>query len=223
MERYRSILTSLAVLGPSCRATRQVRGEDLQTTVTLEFMDSIKGTERVISVPAMIECATCDGTGRTGETSITNCRQCRGTGMETMSRGFFIQQMTCSRCGGSGRIIKNPCTACDGAGQTRGKRTVTVVVPPGVDTGDSLRLPSKGNAGLRGGGPGSLYVKVRVKEDPYFHRDGEDLHVVAPITYSQVRNTIRTLSFVRWLWLWNWITLLMWRSICYDRLYWVEV
>uniref|UniRef100_A0A7S2ZH44 Chaperone DnaJ n=1 Tax=Rhodosorus marinus TaxID=101924 RepID=A0A7S2ZH44_9RHOD len=163
----------------------KIRGEDLQTTVTLQFLESIKGMERTITVPALVECSRCDGSGKTGDTSITNCRNCRGTGMETMARGFFIQQSTCSRCGGSGRIVKNPCGTCDGNGQVRGKRSVTVVVPPGVDSGDSLRVPAKGNAGVRGGSAGSLYVKIRVEEDSFFHRDGLDLHVVAPITFSQ--------------------------------------
>jgi len=163
----------------------KARGGDLQTTISLSFMDSIRGAERTISIPAVVECQKCDGTGRTSDTSITNCRQCRGTGMETMARGFFIQQSTCSRCGGSGRIVKNPCSTCDGSGRIRGKRSVNVIIPPGVDTGDSLRVPFKGNAGLRGGQAGNLYVKVRVNEDKYFHRDGGDLHVVAPITFAQ--------------------------------------
>jgi molecular chaperone DnaJ len=102
-----------------------------------------------------------------------------------MQSGFFAALVTCRACGGEGVTIKNPCRACGGGGTARRPRTIGVTVPPGVDTGVTMRLPGQGDAGERGGAAGHLYVNIAVEPDPFFTRDGADIHVTVPVTLAQ--------------------------------------
>ncbi|BAM80869.1 probable chaperone protein DnaJ [Cyanidioschyzon merolae strain 10D] len=161
------------------------RGADVEVPLVLSFMEAARGTEKTVQVSAAVECRACRGTGSSGgRTEWSPCAQCGGTGQESYQRGFFAFQSTCRRCGGSGRRLRNPCSTCTGSGVTPGLRRVAVRVPAGVDSGYSLRVSGKGEAAPHGGTPGDLYVRIQVEDDPYFHREGPHLHVVAPISFA---------------------------------------
>ncbi|KAF6001347.1 hypothetical protein F1559_003578 [Cyanidiococcus yangmingshanensis] len=160
-------------------------GADVEVPLVLSFMEAARGVEKTVQVSAAVECRACRGTGATGgRTEWSACAQCGGTGQESYQRGFFAFQSTCRRCGGSGRRLRNPCSSCSGSGVVSGSRRVVVQVPAGVDSGYSLRMTGKGEAAPRGGTPGDLYVRIQVEDDPYFHREGPHLHVVAPISFA---------------------------------------
>jgi molecular chaperone DnaJ len=163
-------------------------GEDKQTSVTLEFMEAAKGVERRIRVGALQTCTDCSGTGKTRKTSIVTCGDCNGSGHVRSSPAggiFGTVLMPCRACRGAGDVMRDPCGGCAGLGVARGVKESRVAFPAGADSGMIMRVPGAGDAGVRGGPPGDLYVQVRVKEDDYFHRDGKDLHVVAPISVAQ--------------------------------------
>eukprot|EP00871_Galdieria_phlegrea_P000947 jgi/Galph1/1853/GphlegSOOS_G542.1 len=163
-----------------------VRGSDVEVRTSLDFMEAAKGCEKEVRYAGKVECSSCGGTGSSSKGMATQaCTSCGGSGTEAFSQGFFAFETTCRKCGGSGQIIRDPCGACNGTGVTSGTRTVRVKVPPGVDNGTTLRVSKKGEAGLRGGGAGDLFVRLTIAEDEYFHREGADLHVVAPITFAQ--------------------------------------
>ncbi|KAK4526634.1 hypothetical protein GAYE_SCF26G4550 [Galdieria yellowstonensis] len=163
-----------------------VRGSDVELRISLDFMEAAKGCEKEVRFTGKVECSKCNGSGSSSKGMATQaCTACGGSGTEAFSQGFFAFETTCRKCGGSGQIIRDPCGACNGTGVTTGSRSVRVKIPPGVDTGTTLRVAKKGEAGLRGGGAGDLFVRVYVAEDDYFHREGADLHVVAPITFAQ--------------------------------------
>lgn len=161
-------------------------GEDRQTVVSLSLKEAAFGVVRDVRINANKTCVKCGGSGKTSQTEIIDCIQCGGTGRVTASGGMFQTIITtCPRCGGSGKEMKNPCGECDGSGVTPGIKETSVSFPPGCDTGMMLRVPGGGSAGPRGGPSGDLYIQVKVEEDSYFHRNGRDLHVVAPISVAQ--------------------------------------
>jgi molecular chaperone DnaJ len=160
-------------------------GADVEVPLVLSFMEAARGTEKTVQVSAAVECRACRGTGASGgRTEWNACPQCGGTGQESYQRGFFAFQSTCRQCGGTGRRLRNPCSSCSGSGIVSGVRRVAVRVPAGVDSGFSLRMSGKGEAAPRGGTPGDLYIRIQVQDDPYFHREGPHLHVVAPISFA---------------------------------------
>ncbi len=136
-----------------------------------------------IRVPTLVECKTCDGSGAKKGTSPVTCTTCGGIGQVRMQQGFFSVQQTCPRCHGSGRMISDPVAAAMGRGAWR-SRTLSVKVPPGVDTGDRIRLSGEGEAGTQGGPAGDLYVVVNVREHAIFQRDGKHLYCEVPISFA---------------------------------------
>lgn len=164
---------------------RPRRGADLQAEMTVSFMDAVNGCTREIDVTKKAQCGTCDGTGSADKSKPSVCSVCGGSGMQTMQNGYFQVSTTCRACGGEGMSIQNPCGTCRGSGAVDEKESVEVTVPPGVDTGVNMRLAGKGDAGERGGPSGHLFVKIRVKPDPFFEREGADVHVNVPISVSQ--------------------------------------
>ena len=159
------------------------RGSDLRYNLNLTLEQAVGGDTIEIKIPVMTACADCDGTGCAPGSSPTTCQDCNGTGQIRVSQGFFSLQQTCPRCRGQGRIITDPCRSCGGSGRVEKSKTLSVKVPAGVDNGDRIRLTGEGEAGLRGGPPGDLYVQVEVKDHPIFVRDGRHLYCEVPISF----------------------------------------
>ena len=161
------------------------RGSDLRYDLQLDLEDAVKGKTVQIDVPTMSACNTCDGTGaRKGSSPIT-CDTCGGVGQVRMSQGFFSVQQTCPKCHGRGQIIPDPCGVCHGQGVIEERKTLSVKIPAGVDTGDRIRLAGKGEAGAQGGPTGDLYVQMHVRDHAIFVRDGANLHCEVPISFAQ--------------------------------------
>ncbi|MFG3451135.1 MULTISPECIES: molecular chaperone DnaJ [Pseudomonadaceae] len=160
------------------------RGSDLRYTLELDLEEAVRGTTVTIRVPTLAECKTCDGSGAKKGTSPVTCTTCGGIGQVRMQQGFFSVQQTCPRCHGSGKMISDPCGSCHGQGRVEEQKTLSVKVPPGVDSGDRIRLTGEGEAGAQGGPAGDLYVVVNVREHPIFQRDGKHLYCEVPISFA---------------------------------------
>ena len=165
------------------------RGGDIRVSLVLSFMEAVHGCAKTVSVSRQDTCPECGGTGAARGTSAETCPDCRGTGYVTVQQRtpFGVMQSTqpCRKCGGKGKIIKTPCSKCHGSGKTASTKRVEVKVPAGIDDDQSLRLAGLGDAGTNGGPSGDLIVIVTVRPDAMFERDGYDVHVTVPITYSQ--------------------------------------
>ena len=161
---------------------RNTRGADLRYTLELDLEEAVRGKTVQIRIPGHKECETCDGSGAEKGSRPENCGTCAGMGQVRMQQGFFTVQQACPTCRGAGQIIKNPCNTCRGAGRVQEEKTLSVKVPPGVDTGDRIRLSGEGEIGMDGGPPGDLYVQVAVREHSIFTRDGRNLYCEVPIS-----------------------------------------
>jgi molecular chaperone DnaJ len=165
--------------------SRPEKGADLEAQVQISFDQSIAGAQVGLSVPTTGVCGTCHGTGAKPGTTPKVCPRCEGRGVETQGQGMFSTVQPCSRCGGSGTVIENPCPTCSGTGAVRTVKRFKVNIPAGVKDGSKIRVPGKGEAGLRGGPPGDLYVTTRVDASPVFKRKGENLEVEVPLTIPE--------------------------------------
>ncbi|MFC4258527.1 molecular chaperone DnaJ [Marinobacter lacisalsi] len=161
---------------------RSNRGADLRYTLELDLEEAVHGTTVKIRVPGHVECDLCEGSGAAKGSRAETCGTCKGMGQVRMQQGFFTVQQACPTCRGSGQIIKNPCSKCHGAGRLQEEKTLSVKVPPGVDTGDRIRLSGEGEMGIDGGPAGDLYVQVAVREHSIFTRDGRNLYCEVPIS-----------------------------------------
>ena len=159
------------------------RGADLRYVLSLELEQAVKGCNPKIKVPTLVECVECLGSGAKKGTSPMDCVQCGGVGQITARQGIFSIQQTCPRCRGQGKVIADPCPRCGGQGREQQQKTLSVKVPPGVDTGDRIRLAGQGEAGSRGGPSGDLYVQVEVSDHEIFSRNGEHLYCDVPISF----------------------------------------
>ena len=159
------------------------RGSDLRYTLDISLEDAVRGTTVEIRVPSLSTCEKCDGSGAKKGSSPTTCGTCGGAGQVRMQQGFFQVQQTCPSCRGRGKTISDPCGTCRGQGRVEKTRTLSVKVPPGVDTGDRIRLSGEGEAGPEGGPPGDLFVQMSVRSHNIFERDGKDLYCEVPITF----------------------------------------
>ena len=160
------------------------RGQDLRYDLEITLEQAYAGSEVEIDVPASINCEACDGSGAKPGTSPTVCGGCGGAGRVRASQGFFSIERACPRCGGSGRLVLDPCEECHGHGQVRKQRTLQVRIPAGVDDGARIRLAGEGDAGARGGPRGDLYIFLSVKPHDLFDRDGLDLLCTVPVPMS---------------------------------------
>jgi molecular chaperone DnaJ len=159
------------------------RGSDLRYTLDISLEDAVRGTTVEIKIPTLSACEECDGSGaRRGSAPVT-CQTCGGIGQVRMQQGFFQVQQTCPTCRGRGKSIGDPCPKCHGQGRVEKRKTLSVKVPPGVDTGDRIRLSGEGEAGPDGGPPGDLFVQMSVRQHPIFERDGKNLYCEVPITF----------------------------------------
>ena len=169
----------------------QPQGRDLETEVSLTFDQAVHGAQVPLSVPTSQPCPTCRGTGAKPGTSPKVCPVCEGRGIESQSQGIFSISQPCSNCGGAGTVIEDPCPTCSGTGAQRSIRKLRVNIPAGVHDGTRIRLAGKGEAGLRGGESGDLYVITRVQESPVFKTVGDNLEVEVPLTIPEaVRGAI---------------------------------
>jgi molecular chaperone DnaJ len=160
------------------------RGSDLRYTLEIDLEQAVKGTTAKIRVPTLVRCDECTGTGARKGSSPVTCTTCGGVGQIRMQQGFFSVQQTCPNCRGKGKMIADPCGKCYGRGLIEETKTLSVKVPPGVDTGDRIRLAGEGEAGPDGGPAGDLYVQMSVREHPIFERDGRHLYCEVPISFA---------------------------------------
>jgi molecular chaperone DnaJ len=159
------------------------RGADLRFDLEITFEQSFEGAETAIQIPREEHCDSCKGTGAADGSSRETCSQCQGAGQLRFQQGFLIVARTCGQCGGTGKVVRNPCLACRGTGRTTRDRRVTVKIPAGIAGGQRLRLHGEGEHGSPGAPPGDLYVVVHVQPHPSFQREGDDLFVEAPVPY----------------------------------------
>jgi molecular chaperone DnaJ len=170
--------------GRGAGGSRVQRGADLRYNLDLSLEDAVAGTSVKIDVPTWASCNSCGGSGARKGSSPKTCGTCQGAGQVRMQQGFFSVQQTCPTCRGRGTVIDDPCPSCRGQGRVQENKTLSVKVPPGVDTGDRIRLQGEGEAGDHGGPPGDLYVQVHVREHPIFTREDSHLFCEVPIAFT---------------------------------------
>ena len=168
------------------RPSRPRRGNDLETETELSFMEATKGVAMPLRLTSPAPCTNCHGSGARPGTSPKVCPNCNGAGVINRNQGAFGFSEPCTECRGSGSIIEQPCDECKGTGVTTRTRTINVRIPPGVEDGQRIRLAGQGEAGLRGAPSGDLYVTVHVKPDKVFGRDGNDLTVTVPVSFTEL-------------------------------------
>jgi molecular chaperone DnaJ len=160
------------------------RGADRRHELALDLEQAVFGDTVNITVPNVVSCETCGGSGAKPGTSPVTCRTCDGAGQVRVAQGFFSIQQTCPACRGAGKTIEQPCGSCQGRGRVQRAKTLAVKVPPGVDNGDRIRLNGEGEAGHNGGPPGDLYVEIAVRPHAIFERDGADLSCAVPVSFG---------------------------------------
>ena len=159
------------------------RGADLRYDLEISFEESAKGTEPSLQIPRLEPCGTCHGSGAEPGSRPSTCPRCQGRGQIRQQQGPFTLARTCGHCRGTGSIIAKPCAACRGAGRVQKERKLTVRIPPGIATGQSLRLRGEGEAGPSEGPAGDLHVVIHVQDHPFFQREGNDLLCEIPLNY----------------------------------------
>jgi len=159
------------------------RGADLRYELELSLEQAVFGDTQNIEFTTLGECEGCKGSGASAGSKVTKCETCNGVGQVRMQQGFFAVQQPCPRCKGRGQTITQPCDSCLGQGRVRRKKTLSVKIPAGVDTGDRIRLSGEGEAGANSGPAGDLYVEVRVKDHPIFEREGANLSCEVPVSF----------------------------------------
>jgi len=165
--------------------TGTMRGSDLQYTLEMSLEEAHKGKESKIRIPINDKCETCNGSGSTDGSKTHNCDTCGGSGRVRQQQGFFTIERTCPNCQGEGVSIKNPCKNCGGSGRVHKNKNLKVKIPSGVETGRRIRLTGEGEAGVRGGPSGDLFVMINVKPHKLFKRDGANLFCRVPITVTR--------------------------------------
>ena len=163
---------------------RAARGADLRYNLRISLEDAFSGMQKSITVPASVQCDSCDGSGAEGGAEPSTCPTCSGMGKVRAQQGFFTVERTCPTCSGMGQIVKNPCKKCRGAGRVEKERTLSVNIPAGVETGTRIRLAGEGEAGMRGGPSGDLYIFIEVADHELFERDGPNLFCRVPVSMS---------------------------------------
>ncbi|MBF9045637.1 molecular chaperone DnaJ [Rhodobacterales bacterium LSUCC0031] len=165
--------------------SRASRGSDLRYNLKISLEDAFNGLTKQITVPTASACGSCSGTGSEGGSEPTTCPTCSGMGKVRAQQGFFTVERSCPTCSGMGQIIKNPCRSCGGSGRQQKDRALSVNIPQGVETGTRIRLSGEGEAGMRGGPSGDLYIFIEVADHAIFQRDGVDLFCRVPVSMSK--------------------------------------
>ncbi len=165
------------------------RGSDMEYTLAIDFQDAAFGLTKEIEIPRTETCDTCSGSGAKPGTKVETCSTCKGSGVQEFVTntpfGRMVNRRTCSTCQGTGKRISTPCTTCRGTGTVRRRRKIEVKVPPGVDTGNRLRISGAGEAGERGAPSGDLYIVIRVNKHDFFKREGTEVYCDVPISFIQ--------------------------------------
>ncbi|PJE27617.1 molecular chaperone DnaJ [Pseudooceanicola antarcticus] len=164
---------------------RATRGSDLRYNLRISMEEAYAGLQKAIRVPTSVQCGTCEGSGAEGGAEPTTCPTCSGMGKVRAQQGFFTVERTCPTCSGMGQIIKNPCSACGGQGRVERDRQLSVNIPAGVETGTRIRLGGEGEAGLRGGPAGDLYIFIEVAKHEIFEREGVNLFCRVPVSVAK--------------------------------------
>lgn len=163
---------------------RAARGSDLRYNLRVTLEEAFAGMQKTIEVPTSVQCGSCEGSGAEGGVEPTTCPTCSGMGKVRAQQGFFTVERTCPTCSGLGQIIKNPCKSCGGNGRVEKERSLSVNIPAGVETGTRIRLAGEGEAGMRGGPPGDLYIFIDVSQHKLFEREGNNLFCRVPVSMS---------------------------------------
>ncbi|SFR00242.1 molecular chaperone DnaJ [Poseidonocella sedimentorum] len=163
---------------------RAARGADLRYNLRISLEDAFSGLKKTINVPGSTVCTACSGSGAEGGAEPITCPTCAGMGKVRAQQGFFTVERTCPTCSGLGQTISNPCKSCGGAGRVQKERALSVNIPAGVETGTRIRLAGEGEAGMRGGPTGDLYIFVEVAPHKLFEREGNELHCRVPVSMA---------------------------------------
>jgi molecular chaperone DnaJ len=163
---------------------RAARGSDLRYNLRVTLEEAFSGLQKTINVPTAVACAACEGSGADGGGEPATCPTCSGMGKVRAQQGFFTVERTCPTCSGIGQIIKNPCKSCHGQGRVEKDRSLSVNIPAGVETGTRIRLAGEGEAGMRGGPPGDLYIFIDVTKHAIFEREGNNLFCRIPVSMT---------------------------------------
>jgi len=170
--------------GRGGQRTMRERGNDLRYNLEITLSEAYQGKSAQIRVPTSVTCETCSGSGAKPGTSPSACRTCGGGGKVRASQGFFTIERTCPACQGRGEMIDDPCGDCRGSGRVTKERTLSVTIPAGVEDGTRIRLANEGEAGIRGGPPGDLYIFLTIAPHEFFQRDGADIFCLVPISMT---------------------------------------
>lgn len=171
--------------GGARRAKKPQRGQDVETSITLEFREAAQGAAIPIQLTGKAPCTVCHGSGSTTH-QVRTCSDCQGSGFRSEERGTFGFSRPCATCNSTGKVIEDPCGTCHGTGTVHRTRSITVKIPPGVVDGQRVRLAGQGEAGPNGTPSGDLYVTVHVKADALFTRSGDDLELDVPVSFAEL-------------------------------------
>jgi molecular chaperone DnaJ len=175
------------MFGGGRRATRSgpTRGRDIEAAMDIDFLDAVRGFQTALVLERPVQCDACHGSGAKPGSTPKVCPECKGTGAKSMAQGPLQFRQTCARCGGAGKLPGDPCPTCRGAGRVMRPDTIRVNIPPGAEPGKRIHVPGKGEAGVRGGPSGDLYISPRIRPHPLLTRDGRDLEMELPITFGE--------------------------------------
>ncbi len=161
-----------------------MQGADLRHDMEITLEEAFSGKKADIRVPTSVSCQACGGSGAQDPDATASCGTCSGYGKVRTQQGFFSIERTCPACGGAGRVVRHPCTSCSGSGRVHRESTLAVTIPPGIEDGMRIRLSGKGEAGVRGGPPGDLYIIVSIAQHPFFQREGGTVYCRVPISLT---------------------------------------
>ncbi len=161
-----------------------MQGADLRHDMEITLEEAFSGKKTDIRVPTSVSCEACGGSGAQDPDATASCGTCSGYGKVRTQQGFFSIERTCPACGGAGRIVRHPCTSCSGSGRVHRESTLSVTIPPGIEDGMRIRLSGKGEAGVRGGPAGDLYIVVSIDQHPFFQREGSTVYCRVPISIT---------------------------------------
>jgi len=187
MDDLSEIFGGLGGLGRRGRSNGQgpMRGEDIESSMDIDFLDAVRGFQTSITLQRPITCDTCNGSGTRPGSKPIQCPECGGSGSKSVAQGPLQFRQTCPRCMGSGKLPGDPCAVCRGSGRVLRADTIRVNIPPGAEPSKRIRLRGKGEAGVRGGPPGDLYIIPRIRPHPLLTRSGKDLSMDLPITIGE--------------------------------------
>jgi len=170
--------------GGGGRRSAAQRGNDLRYNLRINLEDAFAGMQKTVNVPTAVSCGACNGTGAEGGSEPQTCPTCSGMGKVRAQQGFFTVERTCPTCSGMGQIIKDPCTTCHGQGRIEKEKSLSVNIPAGVETGTRIRLAGEGEAGMRGGPTGDLYIFIEVQDHALFERESTNLYCRVPVSIA---------------------------------------